>query len=223
MQLTPEQKQTGKDNFNEAVGTVRKNDPKFNQGFDLSRRAFLKGTAGAVAGLGAVYFGYGELKGDPVRVGFIGTGDEGNVLITQHPPQYMQIVAVADIRPSNLRRAFEGDGNEHRIGLYKKLGKKAASKIKRYTDHRQLLADPDIEAVVIAVPLSQHAPIAIEAMKAGKHVLTEKLMARTVRQCKEMIKVARETKRLLAVGHQRHYSVLYDNANELIRLGLLGD
>ena len=223
MQLTPEQKQTGKDNFNEAVGAVRKNDPKFNEGFELSRRAFLKGTAGAVAGLGAVYFGYGELKGDPVRTGFIGTGDEGNVLITQHPPEYMQIVAVADIRPSNLRRAFEGDGNEHRVGLYKKLGKKAASKIKRYTDHRQLLADPDIEAVVIAVPLSQHAPIAIEAMKAGKHVLTEKLMARTVRQCKEMIKVARETKRLLAVGHQRHYSVLYDNANELIRLGLLGD
>jgi len=86
-----------------------------------------------------------------------------------------------------------------------------------------VVENPDIEAVVIAVPLSQHAPIAIEAMKAGKHVLTEKLMARTVRQCKEMIKVARETKRLLAVGHQRHYSVLYDNANELIRLGLLGD
>ena len=223
MQLTPEEKQTGKDNFNEAVGAARKDDPKFIESIDVSRRAFLTGSAAALPGLGAVYFGYKELKGNPVRVGFIGTGDEGSVLLTQHPPEYMNIVAVADIRPSNLDRAFEGDGNEHRVGLNKKLGLQTASKIKRYSNHKDLLKDPDVEAVVIAVPLIQHAPIAIEAMKAGKHVLTEKLMAHSIAECKEMIKVSRETKKLLAVGHQRHYSVLYANANELIRLGLLGD
>lgn len=209
MQLTPEQKQTGKANFNEAVG--------------VTRRTFLKGTATAATGLGAAYFGYEAVQGDPVRVGFIGTGDEGSVLLTQHPPEYMDIVAVADIRPTNLRRALHGDGNEHRVGLIKKLGAKKAQSIKLYNNHRDLLNDPDIEAVVIAVPLSHHAPIAIDAMKAGKHVLTEKLMAHSVTECKEMIRVARETKRLLAVGHQRHYSVLYDNANELVRRGLLGD
>ncbi len=67
--------------------------------------------------------------------------------------------------------------------------------------------------IVIALPLWLHAPVAIEAMKDGKHVFTEKLMAHSIAECKEMCRVARETNRLLAVGHQRHYSVLYDNAN----------
>ena len=107
MQLTPEQKQMGKDNFNEAVG--------------FGRREFLTGAAAAGTGLGAFYFGYDKLKGERVRVGFIGTGDEGSVLLTQHPPEYMEIVAIADIRPTNLRRALDGDGNEDRVGLIKKL------------------------------------------------------------------------------------------------------
>ena len=209
MQLTPEQVQTGKDNFNEAVG--------------YTRRSFLKGATAAAGGLGATYFGYEKLKGDRVRFGWIGTGDEGSVLLNEHPPEYMDIVAVADLRPTNRRRALEGDGNDVRQGLIRKLGEEKAQSIKLYDDHKALLADPNVEAVVIAVPLSQHAPIAIEAMKAGKHVLTEKLMAHSITQCKEMIKVARETKRLLAVGHQRHYSVLYDNANSVVRSGVLGD
>ena len=50
-------------------------------------------------------------------------------------------------------------------------------------------------------------------MKAGKHVLCEKLMAWNVTQCKEMIRVADETNRLLSIGHQRHYSMLYAQAN----------
>ena len=60
-------------------------------------------------------------------------------------------------------------------------------------------------------------------MKAGKHVFTEKLMAHSVAECKEMCRVAREKNKLLAVGHQRHYSVLYDNANFLLQNGVLGD
>ena len=66
-------------------------------------------------------------------------------------------------------------------------------------------------------------PVALECMDAGLHVLTEKLMARTVTQCKEMIRKARKEDLLLAVGHQRHYSVLYENANHLVQAGLLGD
>ena len=211
MHLSPEQKQIGKDNFNEAVGS------------SVDRRSFLKGAVAGATGLGATYFSYDKLKGEPVRVGWIGTGDEGSVLLTQHPPEYMDIVAIADLRPSNRERAFIGDGNDDRVGLIKKLGEAKCKKIKRYNNHKELLDDPDIEAVVIAVPLNQHAPLAIEALKKGKHVLCEKLMAKTIAQCKEMIKVAKETDRILTVGHQRHYSVLYDNANHLIRNGLLGD
>lgn len=211
MQLTPEQQRIGKDNFHEAVS--------------FTRRSFLAGAiAGGATGLGAAYFGYEQLQGNPVKVGFIGTGDEGSVLLTQHPPEYMDIVAVADLRDTNRVRALHGDGNDVRVGLIRKLGREKAMSIKLYPDHKELLkAHPEIEAVVIAVPLCQHAAVAIDCLKAGKHVLTEKLMAHTIAQCKEMIQVARQENKLLAVGHQRHYNVLYDNANDLIRKDLLGD
>jgi len=210
MQLTPEQEQLGKENFNEAVSFTRRN--------------FLVGAAAAVPTLGAAYFGYSAIQGSPVKVGFIGSGDEGSVLLTQHPKEYMDIVAVADLRAKNRVRALNGDGNEVRIGLIKKLGHDKAMKVDLCRDHKEMLKKhPEIEAVVIAVPLIQHAQVAIDCLKAGKHVLTEKLMAHKVIECKQMIRVARQEKKLLAVGHQRHYNVAYDNANALIQAGLLGD
>ena len=209
MHLTPEQEQIGNDNFYDALG--------------VTRRDFLAGVGAAGMGAGAAYFGYGKLAGDPVKTGFIGTGDEGNILITQHPPDFMEIVAIADVRPSNRERAFRGDGNVHRVGLDKKLNPDTAKNITVYETAEELLADDEIEAVVIAVPLNMHAPLTIAALEAGKHVLCEKLMGKTVGDCKAMIAAARKAKKLLAIGHQRHYSVLYDNANNLVTEGLLGD
>ncbi len=138
----------------------------------------------------------------------------------------MEIVAIADLRPSNRMKALHGHGNEHRVGLIEKLGQEKASKIKQFDDHKSLIAAKNelgLEAVVIAVPLSQHAPIAAAALDAGLHVLSEKLMAHNITECKDLIKKARDNKLLLAVGHQRHYSVLYETANELIKEGRLGD
>lgn len=212
MQLTAEQKAIGKDNFNEAVG--------------FTRREFMKGAAAAGTGLGALYFGYDKLQGEPVRTAFIGTGDEGNVLINEHPTDYMNIVAIADLRPANRERTFTGSHPVARRGLNTVLGKAKASEVKVYDNHRDLLAAKDelgLEAVVIAVPLNQHAPVAIECMEAGLHVLCEKLMAKNVTACKEMIRKAESNDLMLAVGHQRHYSVLYDNAAYLTEQGLLGD
>jgi len=210
MQLTPEQERIGKDNFHEAVA--------------VTRRQFLAGGAAGASALGAAYFGYGALTGDRIKVGFIGSGDEGSVLLTQHPKEYMEIVGIADLRAKNRVRALQGDGDEIRTGLIRKLSAETAQKINLYRDHKELLnKHPEIEAVVIAVPLCQHAQVAIDCLKAGKHVLTEKLMAHTVTQCKEMIRVAKKENKLLAVGHQRHYNVLYDNANALIQKGMLGE
>ncbi|MEC8554907.1 MAG: Gfo/Idh/MocA family oxidoreductase [Planctomycetota bacterium] len=233
--LTPEQKQTGKDNFHEAVGVTRRN--------------FIKGVAAAGAvsggGLGAMYFGYGKVN-DPVRIGIIGTGDEGNVLIGGCNPEYVQVKAIADIRPSSIFRAFHGDHASPaalaaRPGLISQYGYRseaeALNEVKVYNQDNggieALLDDPDIEAVIIALPLFLHAPIAIQAMKRGKHVLTEKLMAHNVAQCKAMARAAQELSEKkgsmstgnplhLATGHQRHYSVLYDNAVHLLQFGLLG-
>ncbi len=240
MNLKPEEIEVGKQNFLEAVGTTR--------------RDFLKGTVlgGAATGasLGAMYFGYGAKVERPLRVGIIGTGDEGGVLIGALNPNYIEVVAIADIRPYNVHRAFHGDWSSDgtkkaRPGLMDVYGwnsEDAARKhVKVYGEgyydgesfagnrYEELLDNEDVEAVIIALPLWLHDIAAIRAMRKGKHVLTEKLMAHSVWQCKEMSRVAAAQKdpqgnpMILATGHQRHYSILYDNAVDQIRRGLIGD
>jgi predicted dehydrogenase len=216
--LTPEQREIGKKNFNRVVGQLANEGP--------NRRDFLKGLAAAGATLpisAAVYYGYHSLAGDPIKVGLIGAGDEGGVLVGEHNPEYLQFVAYSDIRPYNQKRIFTGEPTGPRRGFNKHYGNDADKKIKLYEDYRELLKRKDIDAVVIALPLFLHAPVAIEAMRAGKHVLCEKLMAWNITQCKEMIQVARETDRILAIGHQRHYSLLYAHAVEVMKSGVLGD
>ena len=163
MLLTPEQEQIGRDNFHEAAG------------YSLKRRDLLKAAAAGGVGLGTMYFGYGAVaKSDRIKTAFIGCGDEANVLMTEHPEDYMEIVAIADPRQANIKRSFEGSGIAARIGLNKKLGA-AASSIKQYAHHRDLLearkkGEVSFDAVVIAVPLNQHAPIALECLDEGLHV-----------------------------------------------------
>jgi predicted dehydrogenase len=223
MNLNDSQKAIGRENFADAVA--------------VTRRDFLSGAVAAGlasgAGLGSIYFGYGASLGDPLRIGVIGTGDEGSVLIGAHNPDYLNVVAIADIRPYNVFRGFHGDVSspnalKARPGLmakYKWSTEDAARKqVKVYGAYEELLADDSVEAVVIALPLHLHAEAAIKAMRAGKHVLTEKLMGHSIHECKEMGRVARETDRILATGHQRHYSVLYDNAVHTIgKARLIGD
>ena len=223
MNLTEPQKAVGKENFTDVI--------------NVTRRDFLTGTLAAGlasgAGLGSIYFGYGKSVGNPLRVGVIGTGDEGSVLLGAHTPDYLQVVAIADVRPYNVFRAFHGDVSSPssltaRPGLmtkYKWSSEDAARKeVKVYGAYEELLADKNIEAVIIALPLHLHAEASIKAMRAGKHVLTEKLMGHSVHECKEMGRVARETGMILGTGHQRHYSILYDNAVFTIgKAKLLGD
>jgi len=223
MNLTESQKSIGKENFNDAIA--------------VTRRDFLTGTLAAGlasgAGLGSLYFGYGRSVGDPLRVGVLGTGDEGSVLLGAHNPDYLNVVAIADIRPYNVFRAFHGDVSSPsaytaRPGLMAKYKwsseDEARKQVKIYAAYEEMLADKNVEAVIIALPLHLHAEAAIKAMRAGKHVLTEKLMGHSVHECKEMGRVARETGKILATGHQRHYSMLYDNAVHTIgKARLLGD
>ena len=101
--MTPEQKETGKANFERVVGGLANADEdtrKKEEGGkkDPNRREFMKGliAAGAVVPVSAAaYFGYTERKLDkPVKVGLIGAGDEGGVLIGFHNPNYTEVIAV---------------------------------------------------------------------------------------------------------------------------------
>jgi predicted dehydrogenase len=228
LDMTPEQREIGKANFDRSVQELA-NPPAGRPG--MTRRTFMQGlmAAGAAVPLSAAaYFGYGQLHGKPVKAALIGAGDEGGVLVGEHNPDYLQFVACCDVRPSNKRRIFEGEpgsgapGALWRKGFNRVYGHDAL-KIRWYDDYRRLLEDKDVEMVVIALPLHLHAPVAIDCLRAGKHVLCEKLMARTVSQCKEMIRAADQADRLLAIGHQRHYSLLYAQAVELINSGVLGE
>ena len=194
MNLTPEQKAIGKENFLAAIGS------------SVTRRDFLKKSCqenlDSGKGMGAYYFRYGEFK-DPVKIAVLGTGDEGSVLIGGINPKYVKVVAIADIRPYNQYRAFHGDvysatAAAVRPGLMKKYGYKteaqAKANIKVYNDYRDLLNDAEklgIEGVIIGLPLHLHAPAAILAMEKGCHVLTEKLMGHSIARCKEMARAAR--------------------------------
>ncbi len=225
MNLSPEEREVGRENYFAAMTSYD----------EVHRRDFLKqamaASTVAAGGAGAMYFGYQQPQ-RPVRIGIIGTGDEGNVLIGALNPEYIDVVAIAEIRPSSVHRAFHGDYSSEsalgaRPGLMKVYGWKtrdaADSHVKVFSDYRELLRVPEIEAVIIALPLHLHAPAAIAAMQAGKHVLCEKLMAHNVTQCKLMAQFSETSRRFLSIGHQRHYSVLYDNAVHLMRWGLLGE
>ena len=227
MDLTPEERAIGKENFLAAMASPL-------LGRDFLETGIRKGIASG-AGLGPYYFGYDESLDEPVRVGVIGTGDEGNVLLGAINPKFIEVKSIADIRPYSIYRAFHGDctGSEAaqkaRRGLLAVYGWKsedeARKHVKVYNAYQELITNAKadgVEAVIIALPLHLHAPAAIAAMKAGLHVITEKLMGHSVHECKEMARVARQTSLHLAVGHQRHYNILYQNSVKAIAQGLLG-
>jgi len=92
-----------------------------------------------------------------------------------------------------------------------------------FSDYRELLARPDIEAVDIVLPTDLHFPVASDALRAGKHLLLEKPMALTVAHCDELIQLAAKANRLLAIGHEFRLSSLWGKVKELIDAGAIGE
>jgi len=236
MYLTDEYREIGQENFFAAVGADVpgfENRPRLEQ-YIAKRIADKKGQKRDYFTPAMDYFHYGPIA-EPLRVGVVGTGDEGNILLGAINPNFISVKAIADIRPYNQWRAFHGDNANAKIkklrrgliDVYDYVTESRARKdIKVYKSYQELIdnaKDDGIEAIIIALPLHLHDDAAIYAMKKGLHVLTEKLMARTVMQCKQMWRAAKQLKKHLATGHQRHYNALYSNCVDLIRSGSLGD
>ncbi|MCW3097520.1 MAG: putative oxidoreductase [Chthonomonadaceae bacterium] len=142
----------------------------------------------------------------PVRIGLIGAGQIGNHHLKNYSriPE-VQVVAVADLFPEKVGAAREdyeiADG---------------------YTDFQKLLARDDIDAVDVCVHNNKHAPIAIAALKAGKHVYCEKPMAGAYRDAEEMMRAARESGRMLHIQIATLYDPEAKAARRLIEGGHLG-
>jgi predicted dehydrogenase len=100
--------------------------------------------------------------------------------------------------------------------------KQRYSHIRTTTSYRDLLSSPDVEAVVIATPLSTHFPLAEAALLAGKHTFVEKPFTATVAQARRLIDLAAARKLVVMVGHTFTYAPAVKKIAELIKAGELG-
>jgi predicted dehydrogenase len=90
-------------------------------------------------------------------------------------------------------------------------------------DYSAVLADPSIDAVVVALPAELHYRIATEALQAGKHVFVEKPLALSSGECLQLIHVAEENDRVLMVGHTFEYNPTVNVLKDEIQKGALGE
>ncbi|MDP3583249.1 MAG: Gfo/Idh/MocA family oxidoreductase, partial [Ignavibacteria bacterium] len=188
--------------------------------FELNRREFLKKisiAAGSTIALSSMpwlkIFGEGKIgksAQDKVRLGFIGIGDRGSALLKN-------VQAFEDIL--NVEIAATCDDYEPN---YQRAIKFTNGKAKAFYDYRELLAIKDIDAVVIATPLHEHAHITVDALHAGKHVFCEKAMARNLDDIKLMYDTHLKTNLILQIGHQRMFSPVYLDAIKRIHNGEIG-
>src|SRR3954452_10851418 len=93
---------------------------------------------------------------------------------------------------------------------------------KTYRDYRELLADPEIDAVSIVTMWDQHTEPAIAALEAGKHVFLEKPMTSTVADCRKIIAAAKTSKGILLVGHICRFNPRYRMTKQAIAAGKIG-
>ncbi|MEL4375968.1 Gfo/Idh/MocA family protein [Brucella cytisi] len=92
-----------------------------------------------------------------------------------------------------------------------------------YQDYRELLADPKVDAVVIALPHHLHANVAIACAEAGKHIMIEKPMAPTVAECRSILAAAQKAGVTLMPGHTMRFSLPFVTAKRIIDTGKLGN
>jgi predicted dehydrogenase len=131
----------------------------------------------------------------------------------------------------NVELAAVMDGDEKRLSgdlsdIQGNLGgpgeKMDFSRAKQYRTVEAVLRDPEIEAVDICLPTHLHAPVAIAALRAGKHVLVEKPMALDGKAADEMVAEARKQGRILMVAQVLRFAPSYQRLSDLIREGLIG-
>ena len=95
--------------------------------------------------------------------------------------------------------------------------------IKTTSDPKEIMNDPQVDAVVISTPVSAHFPLAQEALEKGKHVLLEKPMTTTVEESEKLVELAAKKKKILMVDHTFLYTGAVRKMRELVDKGELGD
>jgi predicted dehydrogenase len=119
-------------------------------------------------------------------------------------PQFAKVVAVCDVN--------------HAIA--EQFGREIGAKV--YTDYLDMLCDPGVEAVDIALPHNLHYEVASRSLQAGKHVFIEKPFAPTLRECQALIELARSLGLVISVGHHGRFVAAYLEVQRLLQEGVLG-
>src|SRR5215472_6354357 len=170
----------------------------------MTRRDFARAAA-----LSATAASYSRILGanDRVRMGYIGLGNRGDQVhdaFLEHGDQVT--AAVCDLREDYMDFAV----------------KKSRATPKKYKEYKQLLADKDLDAVVIATPDHWHAPMFINSWNAGKDVYVEKPLSLTVAEGRRMVETADRTKRVVQVGTNRRSWKTYREMIEFVHAGGIG-
>jgi predicted dehydrogenase len=143
----------------------------------------------------------------PIRVAVVGLGYWGpNLVRNLHEVSEAEVVAVCDLRTE----ALEAIGRRYPA-------------VRRTERYEEVLADPAVDAVAIATPVSSHHPLAIRALEAGKHVFIEKPLAASSAEARELIALADRRGLVLMPGHTFLYSPPVNMIRELLARGELGD
>jgi len=186
-------------------------------------------------------------QGQLVRLGFIGFGGRGEDLAISagfaHPDIIAEqrqkaledkenkwleswlnqddlnvdFAAVCDLFDIRTERGVAAASNEERPG-----GAKGFPGAKRYKRYQDLLADKDIDAVVIATPDHWHTRIALDAVAAGKHIYCEKCLTRTEEETHQLAAAVKASPIVFQLGHQSRQQESHLQAKDLIRANVLG-
>ncbi|MBE5984604.1 MAG: inositol 2-dehydrogenase [Paenibacillaceae bacterium] len=144
-----------------------------------------------------------------VTVGIIGAGRIGKV----HTASICNIVKNATIK--TIADPFM---NEETANWAKSMGVSNTTK-----DYKEILADPEIDAVLICSSTNTHSPISVEAIKAGKHVFCEKPIDHDVDKIKEVIDALKDSKVKYQVGFNRRFDHNFEAVRNAVAAGKIGD
>jgi predicted dehydrogenase len=144
---------------------------------------------------------------EPIEVALIGCGG----IAGAHRAAYQQLA-------DDVRVTWVCDPDAERAA--RRAGELGAQAV---TNYRELLTRPEITAVDLCLPHDLHASIAVEAMRAGKHVLVEKPIARDLEEADFMLRTARDMGVILMVGHNQRFAAARATAHRLVSEGAIGE
>jgi predicted dehydrogenase len=141
-----------------------------------------------------------------LRIGIIGAG---KIVRVRHLPEalsnpHAEVAAICDVVDARTKDIAQKYGCEP------------------YTDYRQMIQDPGIDAVIVAATNTTHAEMTIAALNAGKHVLCEKPMATSLEDAQNMLDAAKTSGKQLMIAHNQRLEPAHIKAKEIVQSGELG-